>query len=420
MYKKKNIVPGIASKVFLPYTTSKIKNTFRMMRRVSVSHYVLVALWALAGGVVFLLPDTAQAQQACTGGSCTTDWTSCAGVAIQDNTCPGDPGYCCQTNTGGGGTGGGKTVINGKSCDSVDYQNGCTQYGATCTDDSGKTGSCALYSSTSATGTTCDLSCWAMAGNGTGGKTCQTPDGLTGTCTSATLCPQPGQTYSPDCAGGETCCIGGGTGNNPGGTVGGGCTGDAGPDNGMITGTCQTFTNCPSGVTATSTQCGNGLVCCSGAGGGGTGTGGGAGGGGTGAGGGTGGGAGGTGGGTGGGAGNAGGLGAGGGGVPCPDGNYISRGGTCLPSNTGLSAAPIFNIIVTLMNWLLAILGAISVIAFVISGIQYLTAAGDDKQIETAKNNMKYAIIGVVVALSGLVIVTAITTALRGGMSPFF
>jgi flagellar biosynthesis protein FlhB len=66
------------------------------------------------------------------------------------------------------------------------------------------------------------------------------------------------------------------------------------------------------------------------------------------------------------------------------------------------------------MNWLLAILGVIAVIAFVISGMQYLLSAGDEDWIEMAKRNMKYSIVGIVVALSGLIIIRAIDSLLQG------
>lgn len=66
------------------------------------------------------------------------------------------------------------------------------------------------------------------------------------------------------------------------------------------------------------------------------------------------------------------------------------------------------------MKWMLYLFGFLAIIAFVISGIQYLTAAGNMSSIETAKRNMNYSIIGVVVALSGLVILIAIDALLRG------
>jgi purine-cytosine permease-like protein len=71
------------------------------------------------------------------------------------------------------------------------------------------------------------------------------------------------------------------------------------------------------------------------------------------------------------------------------------------------------------MNWLLAILGIFGIIGFVISGILYLTAAGNDDQISTAKNAMKYSIIGVIVALLGFVIIQAVNTLLSGNSSNF-
>jgi multisubunit Na+/H+ antiporter MnhB subunit len=60
------------------------------------------------------------------------------------------------------------------------------------------------------------------------------------------------------------------------------------------------------------------------------------------------------------------------------------------------------------MLWLLGLLGFVAVIGFVISGIMYLVAAGDEKRQENAKRAMYYSIIGVIVGLSGLVIVYAV------------
>lgn len=84
----------------------------------------------------------------------------------------------------------------------------------------------------------------------------------------------------------------------------------------------------------------------------------------------------------------------------------------------GLPTGRILDIAMSVAWWFLAILGAIGVIGFVISGILYLTAAGDDKQMEKAKNAMKWSIIGVIVALSGVVILQAATWMLNA--SPVF
>ncbi len=84
-------------------------------------------------------------------------------------------------------------------------------------------------------------------------------------------------------------------------------------------------------------------------------------------------------------------------------------------AKSGLPGDSIYNIIARIMNWLLGILGFIGVIGFVIAGILYLTAAGDEEQIKRAKNAMLYSIIGVIVALIGFVIVKAVEGLLTAG-----
>ncbi len=81
---------------------------------------------------------------------------------------------------------------------------------------------------------------------------------------------------------------------------------------------------------------------------------------------------------------------------------YDNAGGLNLPGGT------VYNIISSFLSWLLAILGFIAIIGFVISGLMYLTSAGDEGQAEKAKNAMKYSIIGVIVGLIGWVAVQAI------------
>lgn len=76
-------------------------------------------------------------------------------------------------------------------------------------------------------------------------------------------------------------------------------------------------------------------------------------------------------------------------------------------SNTGLPSGSIYGIISAVLYWILGIFGFIAIIGFVISGIMYLTAAGDDDQQERAKDQMKWSIIGVIVGLAGLVVIYA-------------
>jgi len=94
--------------------------------------------------------------------------------------------------------------------------------------------------------------------------------------------------------------------------------------------------------------------------------------------------------------------------------NGVLRAGVCFPTGTGLSDTPVWFLLMRLMWWLLAVFGMIAIIAFVISGIQYLISAGNEAMIETAKRNMTYSLLGVLVGLSGWIIIRAIDAALSG------
>ena len=87
---------------------------------------------------------------------------------------------------------------------------------------------------------------------------------------------------------------------------------------------------------------------------------------------------------------------------------FTEQAGVCVPTNTNLPSGTVDQIITNFMNWLLMIFSTIAVIAFLISGIQYLISAGDENMMQTAKRNMIYSIVGVLVGLCGLVVLKAI------------
>ena len=74
----------------------------------------------------------------------------------------------------------------------------------------------------------------------------------------------------------------------------------------------------------------------------------------------------------------------------------------------GLPDSEVETILVTLLNWLLSLVGILGVLGFVVGGIAYLTAYGDDNALKKAKNIIFYSVIGVVVALVGLMVVSAL------------
>lgn len=92
---------------------------------------------------------------------------------------------------------------------------------------------------------------------------------------------------------------------------------------------------------------------------------------------------------------------------------YQKIAGVCFPQGTGLSEKSVLEIIAALISWLLAIFGFIALLGFIISGIQYLLSTGDEGMAETAKRNMKYSIIGIIVALSGWIIIKAVDALLN-------
>lgn len=67
-------------------------------------------------------------------------------------------------------------------------------------------------------------------------------------------------------------------------------------------------------------------------------------------------------------------------------------------------------LVANVFNWLVIIAGAAAVLAVVVAGIHYIVAAlgGDSGAIQAAKQNLMYAIVGVLVLLLSYVIVRTI------------
>lgn len=64
----------------------------------------------------------------------------------------------------------------------------------------------------------------------------------------------------------------------------------------------------------------------------------------------------------------------------------------------------------TIINVLLFVIGAVSVIMIVVGGIKYTTSNGDSNAVKSAKDTILYAIIGVVVSLLAFAIVNFVVT----------
>lgn len=93
--------------------------------------------------------------------------------------------------------------------------------------------------------------------------------------------------------------------------------------------------------------------------------------------------------------------------VTCEHG-YEPRAGVCFPTDTGLSNAKVEAILVNLAQWMFSIIGVVAVGMIAVCGAKYLLAGGHDETIKGAKKCITWAIVGIIVALSGLVIIFAV------------
>ena len=74
-------------------------------------------------------------------------------------------------------------------------------------------------------------------------------------------------------------------------------------------------------------------------------------------------------------------------------------------------------IFTTIVNIMLFIIGALSVIMLIIGGIRYTISGGNASAITAAKNTIMYAIVGIIVAVLAYAIVNFVLTTLVGGGS---
>lgn len=68
-----------------------------------------------------------------------------------------------------------------------------------------------------------------------------------------------------------------------------------------------------------------------------------------------------------------------------------------------------------IFEWIFGFAAALAIIAVVYSGIMYITAGGDAAKAEKAKNNLFWAIIGVIIAILAMVIIQWVSNILNKG-----
>lgn len=85
----------------------------------------------------------------------------------------------------------------------------------------------------------------------------------------------------------------------------------------------------------------------------------------------------------------------------------------CAATGTA-SAQTIAQRILSLLFW---IIGIASVIVIVIGGMKYVASNGDSNRIQSAKNTIMYAVIGLVVAIMGQAIVLFVANWMQGNQT---
>jgi hypothetical protein len=78
----------------------------------------------------------------------------------------------------------------------------------------------------------------------------------------------------------------------------------------------------------------------------------------------------------------------------------------------GRRAGAFTNLLESIINILLFIIGAIAVIMIIIGGIKYTTSNGDQAQVTSAKNTILYAVVGLIVAIMAYAIVNFVVSKL--------
>jgi hypothetical protein len=98
----------------------------------------------------------------------------------------------------------------------------------------------------------------------------------------------------------------------------------------------------------------------------------------------------------------------------CTDELTIQNGAQCAKADSAKENlfAPngVFSIVA---NTLIFLVGAVAVIYLIIGGLRYVVSSGDSKAVESAKNTILYAIIGIVVAVISFALVQFVINALN-------
>jgi hypothetical protein len=93
--------------------------------------------------------------------------------------------------------------------------------------------------------------------------------------------------------------------------------------------------------------------------------------------------------------------------------DQITSGINATTDNQG-STTSLSSVFKTVVNVLLFVIGAVSVVMLIVGGIRYTLSAGNSSAVTAAKNTIMYAIIGLVIAFLAYAIINWVLGALQG------
>lgn len=76
------------------------------------------------------------------------------------------------------------------------------------------------------------------------------------------------------------------------------------------------------------------------------------------------------------------------------------------------------DVITSIVNGVIAMLGFLAVIMIVVGGYKYMTAAGDTSKLEAAKKTLLYACVGLIICALAFMIVNLVIISIIGGQQP--
>ena len=112
--------------------------------------------------------------------------------------------------------------------------------------------------------------------------------------------------------------------------------------------------------------------------------------------------------------------------ITCPEGTYRAQ--NSIPADNiaqcNLPAEDsegqtgnLWKTVQTIINWVLAVLGLVTVIMIIIGGFTYLTSQGDPGKTKKGRDTILYGVIGLIIALLAFAIVNFVLTNVFGGNS---